>query len=166
MAVFVVDSNFFIEAHRITYPLDIAIGFWNKVQKLANAGAIVSIDKVKQELYDRNDELEAWCRANLPEDFFKSTAEVMFEYGMVMTWATSKSEHYLPYALKEFLDADEADAFLVAFCLADRSGRKVVTQEVSEPKRKSKVKIPDACIALNVSYVNTIEMFRLLGETF
>ncbi len=166
MAVFVVDSNFFIEAHRITYPLDIAIGFWNKVKQLANSGAIISIDKVKKELYDQNDELEAWCRANLPDDFFKSTAEVMAEYGIVTTWAISRSKHYLPYALNVFLDADEADAFLVAFCLADSAGRTVVTQEVSEPNRKSKIKIPDACIALNVNYVNTLEMFRQLGETF
>ncbi len=70
MAVFVLDSSFFIEAHRITYPLDIATGFWNKVQQLANAGTIISIDKVKNELYDKNDELEAWCKAHLPHDFF------------------------------------------------------------------------------------------------
>ncbi|MCC5937701.1 MAG: DUF4411 family protein [Lunatimonas sp.] len=74
--------------------------------------------------------------------------------------------HYLPNALNEFLDAYEADAFLVAFCLAEPASKIVVTQEVSEPNRKNKVKIPDACIALNVLYVNTIEMFRQLGETF
>lgn len=48
MAIFVVDSNFFVQAHRVTYSLDIAIGFWNKVKKLANDGKIVSIDKVKK----------------------------------------------------------------------------------------------------------------------
>ncbi len=52
------------------------------------------------------------------------------------------------------------------YCLADNANKIVVTQEVSEPNRQNKVKIPDACIALNVSYVNTIEMFRQLGETF
>lgn len=50
MAVFVVDSNFFIQAHRATYPLDIATGFWNKVKQLALDRVIVSIDKVKNEL--------------------------------------------------------------------------------------------------------------------
>jgi len=42
----------------------------------------------------------------------------------------------LPNALNEFLNADEADAFLVAFCLADPASKLVVTQEVSEPTRK------------------------------
>jgi len=67
MAVYVVDSNFFMEAHRTTYPLDIATGFWNKVQQLANAGTIISIDKVKGELYDKNDALESLVQGKLAE---------------------------------------------------------------------------------------------------
>lgn len=90
----------------------------------------------------------------------------MAAYGQVTAWAISRSGHYLPNALNEFLDAEEADAFIVAYCLADTVNRFVVTQEVSEPNRKNKVKIPDACIALNVPFVNTIEMFRQLGERF
>ena len=148
MVVYVADSNFLITAHRTTYPLDIATGFWNKVQQLANAGTIISIDKVKGELFDKNDTLEAWCRANLPQGFFKSTVDVMVEYGRVTTWAMSKSDHYLQNALNEFLNADEADAFVIAYCLADPTNRIVVTQETSEPNRRNKVKIPDCCEAL------------------
>jgi hypothetical protein len=100
------------------------------------------------------------------EDFFQDTSVVMAAYAQVTAWAMSRREHYLPNALNEFLDAEEADAFLVAYCLAENTNRFVVTQEISEPNRQNKVKIPDACNALNVSYVNTIEMFRQLGETF
>lgn len=166
MEVYVLDSNFFIQAHRVSYPLDIAFSFWNKVKQLADQGKIISIDKVKHELYDKNDALEAWCKNNLPEDFFKDTSHVMAAYGQVTSWAFSRSGHYLQNALNEFLDADEADAFLVAYALADPNNRRIVTQETSEPARHTKVKIPDACMALNVTYVNTIEMFRRLGETF
>lgn len=166
MPVYVLDSNFFIQAHRFHYPIDVATGFWNKVRQLAEEGKVTSIDKVKKELYNKNDALEDWCRNNLPEDFFKDTSVVMSSYAQVMAWAMSRSVHYLPNALNEFLDADEADAFLVAYCLADNANRFVVTQEVSEPNRQNKVKIPDACVALNVSFVNTIEMFRQLGEKF
>lgn len=166
MPVYVLDSNFFIQAHRVHYPIDVAEGFWNKVQQLAEDGRIISIDKVRKELYDKNDALEEWCRNSLPDDFFKDTSGVMDAYAQVTTWAMSRSGHYLPNALNEFLDADEADAFLVAYCLANPTDRFVTTQEVSEPNRQNKVKIPDACIALNVSYLNTIEMFRQLGERF
>lgn len=166
MPVYVLDSNFFIQAHRVHYPIDVATGFWNKVHQLAEKGCVISIDKVKKELYDKNDALEDWCRNNLPDDFFKVASVVMAAYADVSAWAISRNNHYSPNALNEFLHADEADAFLVAYCLADFTNRLVVTQEISEPKKQSKIKIPDACIALNVSYVNTIQMLRQLGETF
>ena len=79
MAIYIVDSNFFIQAHRATYPLDIAKGFWSKVKHLADSGIIVSIDKVKKELYNKNDDLEKGCKANLPDNFFKDTVEVINE---------------------------------------------------------------------------------------
>ena len=117
MEVYILDSNFFIQAHRASYPLDIAFSFWNKVKQLAHEGRIISIDKVKNELYDKNDALEEWCTDNLPADFFKDTSQVMTAYGQVSAWSISKSAHYLPNALNEFLDADEADAFLIAYAL-------------------------------------------------
>lgn len=166
MEVYVLDSNFFIEAHRSSYPLDIAHSFWNRVKELAEQGRIISIDKVKNELFDKNDALEEWCRNNLPESFFVSTASVMASYGAVTAWAMSKSAHYLPKALNEFLDSEEADAFLVAFGHADASSRILVTHEVSNPQQKNRIKIPESCIAMGVRYCNTMEMFRSLGVTF
>jgi hypothetical protein len=166
MALYVLDSNFFIQAHRSTYPLDVAKGFWDKVKELAQAGSIISIDKVKHELYDKNDDLEIWCKANLPEDFFKDSADALMEYGRVSAWAYSRKPPYLPKALTEFLDADEADAFLVAYALMDPSQRFLVTHEISAPNKIGKVKIPDCCDALGVRHMSTIQMFRELGQTF
>jgi len=166
MTVYLVDSNFFIQAHRYTYPLDVVKGFWTKVKELADTGTIISIDKVKAELYDKNDDLETWCKANLPASFFYDTSTVMSEYGTISVWAASKASHYLPNAISEFLDADEADAFLIAFALTDHQNRIIVTHERSQPDIKRKVKIPEPCDELGVSYINTIEMFRQLGETF
>jgi hypothetical protein len=166
MAVYVVDSNFFIQAHRYTYPLDIAFSFWNKVKQLADEGKIISIDKVRDELYDKNDALEAWCRANLPEHFFKDSSTLMAAYGQVSSWAISRNGHYMPSAINEFLDADEADAFLIAYALSDSLNRVIVSQEISNPNQKNKIKIPEPCNALNVLYTNTMDMFRQLGETF
>jgi hypothetical protein len=166
MEVYVLDSNFFIQAHQVSYPLDVAFSFWNKVKQLADEVRIISIDKVKNELYDKNDLLEAWCKDNLPEDFFKDTSYVMAAYGNVSTWAISKSDHYLPNALNEFLDADEADAFLIAYALADNSNRIIVTHEISNPNQRNKIKIPEPCNALGVVFCATIDMFRRLRETF
>ena len=140
MGVYVVDSNFFIQAHRANYPLDIATSFWNKVKQLAEQGKIISVDKVKKEIYDHQDELKQWCEDNLPEDFFKDTQEVIADYGQVVVWANSRSAHYSATALAEFLDADEADAWLVAYAHADKANRIIVTHEKSQPDRKNKIK--------------------------
>ena len=165
MGVYVIDSNFFIQAHRVYYPLDVAYSFWQKVKQLAYEGKIISIDKVRDEIFDHNDELETWCKENLPDDFFKDSSSIISEYRQVTAWAISRNNHFLPQALNEFLDATEADAFIVAFVLND-SNKVLVTQETSEPTRRNKVKIPDACIALNIRYLNVMEMFRQLNETF
>lgn len=90
----------------------------------------------------------------------------MQEYSQIITWAVSKADHYQTNALSEFLDADEADAFIVAYALADRNNITIVTQEISQPNRKNRIKIPEPCNEFDIKYINTIEMFRQLGETF
>jgi hypothetical protein len=166
MGLYVLDSNFFIQALRDSYPLDVAFSFWKKVKQLADDGKIISIDKVQDELYDKNDDLKAWCIANLPDDFFKDTSGIMIEYGQVSTWAVSKNSHYFQHAINEFLAVDEADAFLVAYVLSDIKNRTLVTQEISEPTRKSKIKIPEPCNVFGIRYIKMMEMFRELGESF
>lgn len=166
MELYVLDSNFFIQAHRATYPLDIAISFWNKVKDLANAGNIISIDKVKDEIFLNEDELKEWCINNLPDHFFKSTSDVMDKYALVSQWAISKNSHYSKNAIDEFLSSSEADAFLVAYAMVDIDSRIIVTQETSNPNMKSKIKIPEPCSFFNVRFINVIQMFRKLGESF
>jgi hypothetical protein len=169
---YVVDSNFFIQAHRQTYPLDVALTYWLKIKELAEKGIIISIDKVKDEILihssniDKQDELEKWCHKYLPETFFKASSPFIKEYQSVLNWAFSKKSHFKDIALNEFLEADEADAFLVAFALQDIENFTIVTYERSDINRKSKIKIPEPCNDLMVKYINPIEMFRALGETF
>lgn len=147
---FLVDANFFIEAHRITYPLDVVPSFWEKIAAAANRGDICSIDKVKAEIYKHEDELKDWCEANLPDNFFKDSTSCILTYAKIAQWANSKSDQYKPAALAVFLDADRADAWLAAF--ASENTMTVVTQEVSAPDSKKNIKLPDVCLAESVEY--------------
>jgi hypothetical protein len=88
------------------------------------------------------------------------------QYVEVVKWAKSMEHHYLPKAFNEFLGADEADAFLVAYALSDKNNRIIVTQEVSNPFQKNRIKIPEPCNALGVQFINTINLFRYLKENF
>lgn len=164
MSVYILDSNFFIQAHRVYYPLDVVASFWNIVRDLAEQGVIISIDKVKNELYKNEDDLKAWCESNLPTSFFKESSGVYPSYSDIVGWAVSRSDHYLQKAIDEFLDADEADAWLASYALANNGT--IVTHEVSNPAQKNKIKIPEACNQFGVPFINTIEMFRQLGIKF
>lgn len=108
--------------------------------------------------------MKNWCIGNLPDGFFKDTSDIVSEYTQIVSWANSMNSHYNTSALAEFLDTDEADAWLIAYSL--HHGIKLVTYERSNPNMKSKIKIPEPCNALGVQFVNTIEMFREIGETF
>lgn len=168
MSLFIVDTNFFIQSHRITYPLDVATTFWQKVKKLYSENKIISIDKVKDEIFKNDDELKNWIVQNIPNSFFQptETVDVINNYKEVVNWANSKSTHYVPNAINEFLKYENADGWLVAYALAINDNCQIITQEKSEPNRKSKIKIPEVCDAFNIQYKNIVEMFRSLGETF
>lgn len=158
---FLLDSNFFIEAHRTSYPFDVVPSFWIKVKELAEQGKIISIDKVKKELLQNKDELSDWIIDNLTEDFFKDTTTVVPNYATLTGWVYSKSEQYSATAISEFLDVDEADAWLVAFAMT--YGNRIVTHEVSKPNSKSRVMLPDAANPFNVICIKTVDLFRALG---
>ena len=163
--VFLVDTNFFIQAHRVTYPLDVVPSFWNKVKQLADSDRIISIDKVKNEIYGNEDELKEWCQMHLKEEFWLETSSAMEEYSTLANWSVNQKNRYTQNAIYEFLDSENADAFLLAYALADRETRTIVTYEKAD-KKKSIIKIPEVCSAFNISYVDPITMFRELNETF
>lgn len=161
---FLIDSNFFIQAYRFHYPLDVVPGFWMKVKELAADGIIISIDKVQQEIFQNRDNLTAWCTSNLPDNFFKDSSVALSEYAKVVGWASARIPQFSRAALNEFFNADEADAWLAAYAMAN--GNIIITHETSEPRRLSKVKLPDAASSFGIKCYSTVDMFRELKETF
>jgi len=164
MPGYLLDSNFFINAHRFYYPFDVVPSFWARVEDLAKYGMVGSIDKVAQEIMHGNDVLKQWIVTNLPKGFFADSSVFINEYAQIAQWANSNSTHYNAGALNEFLQAEEADAWLVAGAL--HHGITVVTNEVSKPEMKVRIAIPEPCNHFNVHFCNTIEMFRKLNVTF
>jgi len=165
MDLYIVDSNFFIQAHRAYYPIDVIQSFWLKVKQLALEGKIKSIDKVKHEIYSNSsheDELKKWCENNLPKDFFIDTSDCINVYSEIVIWANSKNDFFKPAAIQEFLATDLADPWLVAYSKANNCT--IVTYEKSEPNRKSRIKIPEVCNYFDVRYINTVDLLRELNE--
>lgn len=164
MPQYLLDSNFFITAHRYHYPFDVVPSFWLRVQDLASQGIIGSIDKVAKEIKHGNDVLKDWIDHNLPPDFFIDSSVFIGEYAHIARWAAGRSSHYSQGALAEFLDADEADAWLIAGAM--HGSQTLVTNEVSNPQMKNRIAIPEPCNNFGVPFCNAIKMFRNLGVTF
>lgn len=163
MKTYLLDTNFFIDAHRTTYPFDVFPSYWGKIQALAEAGSIFSVDKVFDEINRHTDALTAWVNAGLPNGFFRSSGDVVPQYADVVRWANGKSTHYFPTALATFMQAEEADAWLVAHGI--QSGCTIVTHEISNPDMKRSIKIPEPCNHFGIQFIKPVEMLRELGVT-
>lgn len=159
--MFVLDANIFIEAHRRYYSFDIAPGFWQHLQQQAANGRLLSIDWVYREIAknDEDDELRGWANNEFLEFFQSTDSETVFAaYREVISWAMTQSQ-FSDAAKSEF--ASVADSWLVAYAKA--FGCIVVTHETYSPNIKRKIPIPNACVALGITYINTFDMLRQLN---
>ena len=150
---YLLDANVFIQAKNLYYGLDFCPAFWDwLLAKNANS-AVISIEKVGDEIDAGDDELAVWASQRGP-DFFVNPDEAMLPaLGRVSTWATN--QNYEPAAVNTFLQV--ADYYVVAYALAH--GHTVVTHEVASPSTK-KIKIPNACIGLDIKCMTPFEMLR------
>ncbi|MEA4882727.1 MAG: DUF4411 family protein [Clostridia bacterium] len=157
--VYVLDSNVFIQAVRQYYAFDLVPDFWEGLIWHANEGRIQSIDRVRKELEKGKDELWSWVRDHFSHAFASTDDEdVIRVYRDIMGWA-QRQPRFTSAARSGF--ANGADAWLVAYAKARECV--VVTHETSDPKSKTRVKIPDVCDAFGVPFTNTFDMLRELG---
>lgn len=160
---FLVDANVLMEAHRRYYRFGLCPGFWECIAWQHKQGTICSIDKVKAEIEAGKDKLSHWLKTECPKSFFCATTEpkVGTWYGEVMAWVQAQVR-YTAAAKSKF--AAVADGWLVAY--AREHGFAVVTHEAPAPESRNEVKIPDACDAFGVEYMDTFDMLEKLKTKF
>jgi hypothetical protein len=150
---YLLDANVFIQAKNLHYGFDFCPAFWDWLLLANAAGRVLSIEKISDELIAGTDELATWAEGAGVGLFVKPDATVVPALTAVSTWATT--QRYEPAAVATFLQV--ADYWLVAHALAHHLT--IVTHEVpSETARK--IKIPNACLGLDVHFVTPYEMLR------
>lgn len=153
------DTNIFVESKK-NLPMDVWPTFWTKMVELINSGTIHSIDKVKDEIDKGGDELTDWIHDNAPRGFFlHQDVEVMMKLAETVEWANKNPIKFTPAAIADYVDV--ADSYLVATAAA--KDMTLVTYEKSNPLRRSRVMIPDACYALGVKCCDLNTALRELG---
>ena len=156
---YLLDSNIFIESRK-NLPIDVWVTFWSKLSDLAMDGLVVSSVKVKEEIANGYDELSEWIKSHVPAGFFLPfDSDDIAAYSQLQNWALGKD--YTDTAKMEF--AVNADAYIIA--TAYTKSMTLVTFEKSNPQRKNRVMIPDACAAIGVGCCDLNTMLRALGIT-
>lgn len=125
-SIYVLDANVLVQAHRRWYGFAFHPGFWDFLLRMQQAGRVVSIDRVKDEIL-AGDELETWVSQQVPAAFFQSTGkqEVAKHFGDMMRWVHGSAQ-FKPEAKTEF--ATVADGWLAAYAKA-HPNHVVVTHE-------------------------------------
>ncbi|WP_440711653.1 DUF4411 family protein [Herbiconiux sp. YIM B11900] len=156
---YLLDANIFIQSNQAHYGLDFVPAFWDWLDRSFNAGLLKSIQPIGTEIAAGQDDLTTWAAAR-SSMFVPMDAACAPSLQALATWANAG--HFTAAAVTEFLGA--ADYELVAY--AHAHSLTVVTMEKSEPQRRNKVKIPDACIAHGVAWRTPFEMLRLEKASF
>ena len=150
---YLLDANVFIQAKNLHYGLDFCPAFWDWLVENNARQKVFSIEKVWDEIQAGNDELSEWADKQGPEFFLKPDSVMLSALGDVSSWATDQG--YDPAAVNTFFQV--ADYYLVAFAIAHKYT--IVTHEIASSSTK-KVKIPNACIGLEIKCVTPYEMLR------
>lgn len=155
--MYLVDANVLIEAKNRYYAFDIAPGFWAWLDRAHEQAVACSIEAVRNELLEGNDELADWARTNAA--FFRAIDQGTTQHFPTLTaWASSRD--ITQAALVDFT-GNNADYLLVAY--AREHQHVAATHERSQPNARGRVLIPDACIAMGVTTTDTFQMLRQTG---
>lgn len=156
---YLLDSNVLITAKNNHYGFDFCPAFWEWLDTAHASSTVVSVERVDDELTQRDDDLSDWARARRAF-FLPLTGADVRAVAQVNRWAND-SPDYDAAAKAEFADA--ADSFLVAQALA--GSHTVVTHERISDGRK-RIKIPNAAAAHGVKWCTPFHMLRVERARF
>lgn len=156
---YLLDTNVFIQGKNLHYGFDFCPAFWDWIDAANADHRVFSIERVADELIGGDDDLSEWAKARGSDFFLRPDSAVVSSLQTVSRWANDQDFDIA--AVSTFLQV--ADYYLVAQAHAD--AHVVVTHEVVTDTRK-KIKIPNACIGLDIKCMTPFEMLRLEGARF
>lgn len=153
MTRYLLDANVFIQAKNLHYGFDFCPAFWDWLIEKNASGAVISIEKVYDELRAGGDELATWAGKRGSNFFHPADTDVVSALPLVSQWVTAQT--YEPAAIATFLQV--ADYWLIGHAKAHELI--VVTHEVPAESIR-KVKIPNVCVGMGLTCVTPYEMLR------
>jgi len=150
--VHLLDANVLITAHNLYYPIQRVPEFWDWLAYMGETGALKMPVEIIEEITEGS-ELAQWLKEGDNYDFLVLDEDVDLE--LVQTVI----EKYAPDLNDAEIIEVGRDPFLIAYALAHRADRIVVTVEASKPSTtRANRKIPDVCKDLEVRWCNSFQM--------
>lgn len=152
--LYCLDSNVFIQGWSSYYSMGLCPSYWDVLSDLAREGHIFAPMEVKHELEKMEDDLSRWTKGRNflfrepDQDVQLILRDVMRDYSRLVDDTRQRSI---------------ADPWVVAHAKA--ANAVVVTKE--QPSNSVKrIKIPDVCSALGVSWMDDFQFCREVGIRF
>ncbi len=158
---YLIDSDVFINAKNRHYGFDIVPAWWDWLEQAHRVGRIYTVEACRNEVIAGADELAIWMAAQPPTFAIRPEPGDQPSLQRVSQWAAA-APHYRQGAASQFMAA--GDYWLVSQALS--LGHTVVTHEEPAPFSKSRIKIPDACNAVGVTWMSPFRMLRDEGARF
>ena len=155
--LYLLDANVLITASNTYYQLDRVPEFWTWLIHQGESGNVKIPREIFEEITDGNDDLAQWAKRDEVQNALIFDEDVdVDEVRKVI------EEGYANDLSDEELIKVGRDPFLVAYASVDRANRKVVTTEVSKPRRvRGNRHVPDVCRDFGVV---TCDTFQLMNE--
>lgn len=148
--IYCIDTSFFIESWR-RYPLDVFPSFWLKIEQHIDAGSLVSVDEVWEEINRKDDELRKWLKPR-KQMFVPLDLPTMSQMKQILT--------DFPHMVQQGKDRNSGDVVVIAH--AHVNSLVVVTEE--KPNKKNG--IPQICQHYSLTAIDTVQLLRQLRIKF
>ncbi|MAT13751.1 MAG: hypothetical protein CMJ46_00590 [Planctomyces sp.] len=159
------DANTFIEAKNRYYGLDFCPAFWDWIDRERDAGDLLCVAAIYDEIANGNDDLATWIRARKQHTWLRAIEpqNVQEAYRTVVAHVESKRDDpYTDAAIADFMGG--ADPWLIAYALANE--HTIITHEVANPNIKRRIPIPNVCNALDITFITPYDALRQLRAQF
>ena len=167
---FLLDTNTLIESYRRFYSFSIAQPLWVFLRSEVEAGRVLMLDVVFDEVIKGNDKLSEWTGSIDFKPIDRRSNDILGRYAEVMNHIQN-SPHYHDNALNRsgWASVGHADPWIVA--TAKARNHVVVTMEApSIPalgnNQTSKIKVPYVCNGLGVGWMNLFETLEYYQFSF
>jgi len=150
---YLLDANVLIQAKNLHYGLDFCPAFWDWILEKNQLGVVYSIDKIADEIQAGGDALTEWVESYAKDIFLPTDNAVISKLSDVSKWG--KNQDFEASAINTFFQV--ADYYLIGHALA--RGGTIVTHEIPADTKK-RIKIPNVCSGLNISFTTPFAMLR------